>query len=51
VYVDGVQDNTGAVTWELAIHANTNHPITSDQLRRFAELAIEAADEYDRLSG
>jgi hypothetical protein len=50
VYVDGVQSVDGAVVWELALHANTQQPISSDQLRRYAAMCVAAADEYDRLS-
>jgi hypothetical protein len=50
VFTDGVQDTTGAVVWELSLHANTQHPVTSDQARRYAAMAIAAADEYDGLT-
>jgi hypothetical protein len=51
VFTDGVQDTTGTVAWELSLHANTQHPLTSDQVRRYAAMIVEAADEYDRLTG
>jgi hypothetical protein len=48
-YVDGVQDITGTVRYELAIRA-ADTPITSDQAREFAAMVAEAADEFDRLT-
>jgi hypothetical protein len=50
VFTDGVQDTTGAVVWELSLHANTQHPVTSGQARQYAAMIVEAADEYDGLS-
>jgi hypothetical protein len=44
---------SGPVTpdqWADWCRANdTNHPLTSDQVRQYAAMAIEAADEFDRL--
>jgi hypothetical protein len=49
VYVDGVQSVDGTVAWDLALYANTQQPISSDQLRRYAAMCVAAADEYDGL--
>jgi hypothetical protein len=48
VFIDGVQDITGTVRYELAIRA-ADTPITSDQAREFAAMVAEAAGEFDGL--
>jgi hypothetical protein len=49
VYIDGVQQLDGTVTWSLYVHADDGRDLTTDQVRQFAAQLVEAADEMDRL--